>query len=330
MLMVGPGQYGRLPHAWAATRETDNCSTACGCVTCHHPQRFLAFVSGATCQDCVGHRRWGTAVFCRWPARCDEATVWQACERYRQGGFASLFADGRQGNSAARSRFPPCNGRQSSTRLSGADHQGLHITHWSSQDLARQAVDDEDRPCDRAGDGSPHFANVDLQPHRTRYWKTARLDARFKERAEQVPWCYGNADDLPSRACWVVCVDEIPTFQVFDVTQFAERSKVDRATRVRLHPTWDREHVGVPGGAYRVGRVVSWRRTTMSTTFRIGTVSQAAQGVARCLLDQDDGPSRIAADTRRTSPGVRAGGSHALYARQCLVVQPGGNPHPCV
>jgi repressor LexA len=29
---------------------------------------------------------------------------------------------------------------------------------------------------------------VDLQPHRTRYWKTARLDTRFKERAEQVLW----------------------------------------------------------------------------------------------------------------------------------------------
>jgi hypothetical protein len=34
---------------------------------------------------------------------------------------------------------------------------------------------------------------VDLQPHRTRYWRTARLDERFKERAEKVLWCYGNA-----------------------------------------------------------------------------------------------------------------------------------------
>jgi hypothetical protein len=34
------------------------------------------------------------------------------------------------------------------------------------------------------------LSDVDLQPHRTRYWKTPRLDARFKERAEQVLWCY--------------------------------------------------------------------------------------------------------------------------------------------
>ncbi len=31
---------------------------------------------------------------------------------------------------------------------------------------------------------------VALQPHRTRYWKTARLDADFKHRAEQALWCY--------------------------------------------------------------------------------------------------------------------------------------------
>ena len=33
---------------------------------------------------------------------CDEATVWRACERYRQDGLARLFADGRQGNAGHR------------------------------------------------------------------------------------------------------------------------------------------------------------------------------------------------------------------------------------
>jgi hypothetical protein len=31
--------------------------------------------------------------------------------------------------------------------------------------------------------------DVDLQPHRTRYWKTVRCDEQFKARAEQVLWC---------------------------------------------------------------------------------------------------------------------------------------------
>ena len=57
---------------------------------------------------------------------------------------------------------------------------------------------------------------VDLQPHRTRYWKTARLDAEFKQRAEKILWCYANADRLARRGYWVVCVDEKPNCQVLE------------------------------------------------------------------------------------------------------------------
>lgn len=69
----------------------------------------------------------------------------------------------------------------------------LHLTHWSSTQLARQAV--------RAGIVAaidPATVRrildaVDLQPHRTRYWRTARLDDRFKDRAEKVLWCYARS-----------------------------------------------------------------------------------------------------------------------------------------
>jgi hypothetical protein len=57
--------------------------------------------------------------------------------------------------------------------------KGLHITHWSSEDLARQAVDDKILPAISAATVRRILQDVDLQPHRTRYWKTARLDARF-------------------------------------------------------------------------------------------------------------------------------------------------------
>jgi hypothetical protein len=92
----------------------------------------------------------------------------------------------------------------------------LHITHWTSNDLARQAV------ADGIVNGiSPRTVrqilhDVDLQPHRTRYWKTAHLDAQFKERAERVLWCYGNAGRLAARGLWTVCTDEIPNFQVLE------------------------------------------------------------------------------------------------------------------
>jgi hypothetical protein len=64
---------------------------------------------------------------------------------------------------------------------------------------------------------------VDLQPHRTRYWKTARADGRFKRRAEQVLWCYANANRLMENGFLVVCVDEMPNLQVL------ERNPIRRA-----------------------------------------------------------------------------------------------------
>ncbi len=101
--------------------------------------------------------------------------------------------------------------------------RGLHITHWSSTELARQAV--------RAGIVAaidPATVRrildaVDLQPHRTRYWRTARLDDQFKDRAEKVLWCYAHAERLARQGIYVVCADEMPNLQVL------ERAPIRRA-----------------------------------------------------------------------------------------------------
>lgn len=155
---------------------------------------------------------------------CGGATVWRACQRYRQHGLAGLFADDRRGHSGRPEQITPLQ-RAQIVELACLEPiaEGLHITHWSSEDLARQAVDDG-----VVGAISPAtirriLHDVDLQPHRTRYWKTARLDPLFKERAAQVLWCYANAARLAERGTWVVCVDEIPTFQVL------ERNAIRRA-----------------------------------------------------------------------------------------------------
>jgi hypothetical protein len=94
--------------------------------------------------------------------------------------------------------------------------RGLHVTHWASQDLARQAVADG-----IIGSISPRTVrrildDVDLQPHRTRYWRTARLDSQFKQRAEKVLWCYGNAQRLAKEGIWTGAVDEKPNLQVLE------------------------------------------------------------------------------------------------------------------
>jgi hypothetical protein len=118
---------------------------------------------------------------------------------------------------AARPGFPPLQ-RAQIVELACLEPvaMGLHITHWSSEDLARQAVADG-----IVGSISPRTVRlildrVDLQPHRTRYWRTTRLDARFKARAEKVLWCYANAERLARRGYWVVCADEVPNFQVLE------------------------------------------------------------------------------------------------------------------
>src|SRR5262249_1114468 len=92
--------------------------------------------------------------------------------------------------------------------------EGLYITHWTSQDLARQAVTDGIVDAISPRTVRQILHDVDLQPHRTGSWRTTRLDARFKERAEKVLWCYGNAARLASQRFWTVAVDEVPNFQV--------------------------------------------------------------------------------------------------------------------
>lgn len=96
--------------------------------------------------------------------------------------------------------------------------KGLHITHWSSQDLARQAVAEGIVPAISARTVRRLLQEVDLQPHRTRYWKTAHLDAQFKHRAERILWCYANAQRLMRRGIWIVCVDEMPNLQALERT----------------------------------------------------------------------------------------------------------------
>jgi transposase len=148
---------------------------------------------------------------------CDESTIWRTCQRYKHLGLEGLVTDQRQGHSGRELQITPVQ-RAQIVELACLEPiaKGLHITHWSSDDLARQAVADGIVASLSARTVRRILTEVDLQPHRTRYWKTSRLDGRFKERAEQVLWCYGNASRLAEQGIWMVCVDEIPNFQVLE------------------------------------------------------------------------------------------------------------------
>lgn len=82
--------------------------------------------------------------------------------------------------------------------------------------MARQAIDDGIVEAISPATVRRILATVDLQPHRTRYWRTGRLDAEFKARAEKVLWCYAHAAQLAHEAVWVVSTDEMPNRQVLE------------------------------------------------------------------------------------------------------------------
>ena len=114
--------------------------------------------------------------------------------------------------------------------------KGLHITHWSSEDLARRAVEDKIIPAISPATVRRILHDVDLQPHRTRYWKTARLDARFKERAEQVLWCYANAARLAEQGIWWCVSMRSRPSRSWSVTRSAERSPGRSSNRSSIIP----------------------------------------------------------------------------------------------
>ena len=149
--------------------------------------------------------------------QCEETTVWRAGQRYRRDGLAGLLADGRVKRSGRQASISPLQ-RAQIVALACLEPlaRGLHITHWSRDDLAKQAVADGIVSTISGRTVGRILVEVDLQPYRTRYWRTTRLDPRFKQRSEKVLWCYANADRLAQLGIWVICADEMPNCQVLE------------------------------------------------------------------------------------------------------------------
>src|SRR5262245_36323104 len=138
---------------------------------------------------------------------CDPSTVWRVCRRYEQGGLRKLLLD--EPRLGRPQEISPLQ-RAQIVELACLEPvaEGLHITHWTSMDLAHHAVADRIVEAISPRTVRRILDRVSLQPHRTRYWRTARLDRYVKERAEKVLWRYANADRLARRGIWTVAVDE--------------------------------------------------------------------------------------------------------------------------
>lgn len=119
-----------------------------------------------------------------------------------------------------RGRFPPLQ-RVEVERLACCEPAGvgLHMTHWSTRSLARVARRRRIAPAISHSTVAVILRDAQLQPHRSRYWKTATPDEDFHRKAARILWCYERAASLAERDEVVLCLDEKPNIQVLERRQ---------------------------------------------------------------------------------------------------------------
>ena len=240
--------------------------------------------------------------FRRWPSTCNarrRPSVGPAGFTSNRGLRACWRAHSDQDG---RWRFPPLQ-RAQIVQLACLEPiaKGLHITHWSSKDLAFQAVAEAIVPTISACTIRRILNAVDLQPHRTRYWKTSRLDEQFKQRAEKVLWCYSNAPRLVERGIWTICVDESPNHQVLErhpLRRAIPGSIEQQEFEYTRHGTVNiLMFLIVHSGQMEV--VIEPRKDAAHYIEVLRQFRQRHQALNGVFLIQDGDPSHTAYDTRR-------------------------------
>jgi hypothetical protein len=90
---------------------------------------------------------------------------------------------------------------------------GLNPTGWGCRSLRQVVVEQAIVDSIHYTSVARILASASLQPHRSRYWKTAANDEEFTARAARILWCYERADWLHKRGELIICVDEKPNIQ---------------------------------------------------------------------------------------------------------------------
>lgn len=90
---------------------------------------------------------------------------------------------------------------------------GLHLSRWDCRTIQQVVVEQAIVERIHYATVARILASASLQPHSSRYWKTATIDEEFTWRAAQVLWCYERVSWLHKRGELVICVDEKPNNQ---------------------------------------------------------------------------------------------------------------------
>ena len=179
---------------------------------------------------------------------------------------------------------------------------GVHVSRWDCRTLQQVVVE-------QAIVDSIHYTTVarilaqaSLHPHRSRYWKTARLDEEFLRLAAKVLWCYEMVDWLHRRGEVVICMDEKPNIQALRrvaPTQPMEPGRIERRE-------FEDERKGVSHFlvAFNVydGTMLGWCMDKNDHEHFLWGVRQVERRYAkarRLHLIIDNGGSHIAEETHR-------------------------------
>jgi hypothetical protein len=179
---------------------------------------------------------------------------------------------------------------------------GLEITHWSTRSLARVAIERGILPQIAHSTVSLILRDAELQPHRSRYWKTPTLNDEFRRRAASVLWCYEQAQELARREEVVLCLDEKPNLQVL------ERRSPTQAMRAGQMERREFEYIrhGTVNLLVRLevhtGQMRAWCLERNDGACLRAVLPQVLEPFRkfRCVhLIWDGGPSHVAGDTQQ-------------------------------
>jgi len=140
--------------------------------------------------------------------------IWCVCRRFESVGLDALYDAPRSGHPRELSALE----RVEIEQLACCDPLGLglELTHWSTRSLAAVARERLKRPRLAHSTVSLILRDADLQPHRSRYWKTPTLDAQFVEQTSCILWRYEQVDRLHARDEVVLALDEKPNLQALE------------------------------------------------------------------------------------------------------------------
>ncbi len=93
---------------------------------------------------------------------------------------------------------------------------GWELVHWSARSLALATVQQQIAVAIHPTTISTILREADVQPHRSRYWKTTVWDDEAIERALKILWVYERIAWLWQRGEVVLALDEKPGLQVLE------------------------------------------------------------------------------------------------------------------